>query len=114
MMRAGSDGSGRALREVMAMGKPAIVSDVGMLSDFVEDGKNGYVAKWDEHDLAEKMEALVTDDAKRKQFGENAKETASREMELPSASETDEELLRTPLTIGKKKVTSQIANTNPN
>jgi glycosyltransferase involved in cell wall biosynthesis len=76
MMRAGSDGSGRALREVMAMGKPAIVSDVGMLCDFVEDGKTGYVTKWDEHDLAQKMEDLIIDDTKRKQFGENAKETA--------------------------------------
>jgi glycosyltransferase involved in cell wall biosynthesis len=76
MMRAGSDGTGRALREVMSMGKPIIVSDVGMLSDFVEDGKNGYVTKWDEHDLATKMEALIVDDAKRKQFGNKAKETA--------------------------------------
>lgn len=76
MMRAGSDGSARALREVMAMGKPVIVSEMGMLPDLVEDGKTGYVTKWDEHDLAQKMEALITDDARRKQFGDSAKETA--------------------------------------
>ena len=44
MMRAGSDGTARALREVMAMGKPAIVSDRGMLPELVRDGYNGYVA----------------------------------------------------------------------
>ena len=64
----------------MAIGKPAIVSDVGMLSDFVEGGKNGYVTKWDEHNLTEKMEALITDDAKRKQFKENAKKLPAEEI----------------------------------
>jgi len=76
MMRAGSDGTARALREVMAMGKPAIVSDKGMLSELVEDGVSGYVTRWDEHDLAVKMEAMLIDEERRRRFGINAKETA--------------------------------------
>ena len=103
MMRAGSDGSARALREVMSMGKPAIVSDMGMLPELVEDGKTGYVSKWDEHDLAEKMEALITDDAKRKQFGENAKELAGEkwnyQVQAKKMKNFYEELLR----LGKRK-----------
>ena len=47
MMRAGSDGSARALREVMAMGKAAIVSDKGMLPELVHDGISGFVAQSD-------------------------------------------------------------------
>jgi len=76
MMRAGSDGSARALREVMSMGKPAVVSDVGMLCEIVEDGNTGYVAKWDEDDLADKMTSLLNDETKRKLFGTNAREVA--------------------------------------
>ena len=76
MMRAGSDGTARALREVMAMGIPAIVSDMGMLPELVEDGKTGFVVKPDERELAEKMVAILLDDEKRKILGVNARETA--------------------------------------
>jgi glycosyltransferase involved in cell wall biosynthesis len=103
MMRAGSDGSGRALREVMAMGKPAIVSDVGMLSDFVENGKSGYVTKWDENDLANKMEALITNDAKRKQFGDNAKETAREKWNYHLQAKQIKNFYEHLLQLGKRK-----------
>jgi glycosyltransferase involved in cell wall biosynthesis len=76
MMRAGSDGTARALREVMAMGKPAIVSDMGMLPELIEDGETGYVVKLDEHELAARFEEILSDDEKRKAFGIKAKGTA--------------------------------------
>ncbi len=75
MMRAGSDGTARALREVMAMGKPALVSDRGMLPELVEDGVDGFVAP-DEHALAERMERLLTDGALRTRLGEAARRKA--------------------------------------
>jgi len=76
MMRAGSDGSARALREVMGMGKPAIVSDAGMLEELVDNGESGFVTTWDENDLSIKMEDLLKDDGKRKAFGAKAAEKA--------------------------------------
>jgi len=76
MMRAGSDGSARALREVMAMGKPAIVSDMGMLPELVEDGKTGFVVQPEEHMLAEKVMALLSDKEMRNTFGINARASA--------------------------------------
>ena len=79
MMRAGSDGSGRALREVLSMGRPAIVSDRGMLPDLVDDGKTGFVTSWDAPDLAGKMEILVNDADIRQRFGENARSRADEE-----------------------------------
>lgn len=79
MMRAGSDGSGRALREVLSLGRPAIVSDKGMLPDLVEDGKTGFVSSWDAPDLADKMEILVKDADIRQRFGENARNRANEE-----------------------------------
>jgi glycosyltransferase involved in cell wall biosynthesis len=75
MMRAGSDGTARALREVMMMGKPAIVSDGGMLPELVKHGDNGYVVS-DEAQLAARMEQLSTDAELRARFGAQARKTA--------------------------------------
>ncbi len=78
MMRAGSDGTARALREVMGMGKPAIVSDRGMLPELVRDGYNGYVAG-DEQLLASRMEEVLTDDRLKERLGAQARKTALEE-----------------------------------
>ncbi|MGD0231709.1 MAG: glycosyltransferase family 4 protein [Syntrophorhabdales bacterium] len=78
MMRAGSDGTARALREVMGMGKPAIVSDRGMLPELVRDGHNGYVVS-DEHELAARMEQVLADEGLRERLGAEARKTAARE-----------------------------------
>ncbi len=78
MMRAGSDGTARALREVMGMGKPAIVSDRGMLPELVRDGYNGYVAG-DEQLLAARMEQVLTDDRLKGRLGAQARKTALEE-----------------------------------
>jgi glycosyltransferase involved in cell wall biosynthesis len=98
MMRAGSDGSGRALREVLSLGRPAIVSDRGMLPDLVDDGTTGFVTKWDASDLAAKMEVLVNDAATRQLFGENARRRANREwsftLQAKAMKNFYEELLR--------------------
>jgi glycosyltransferase involved in cell wall biosynthesis len=78
MMRAGSDGTARALREVMSMGKPAIVSDRGMLPELVRDGVNGYVVSG-ERQLAARIEELAADDKLRTAFGAAARKTAVEE-----------------------------------
>lgn len=75
MMRAGSDGTARALREVLSMGKPAIVSHRGMLPDLVEDGRTGYVVT-DEDQLAQRMERLLTNERLREQMGAAARKRA--------------------------------------
>jgi glycosyltransferase involved in cell wall biosynthesis len=80
MMRAGSDGTARALREVMGMGRPALVSDRGMLPELVTDGVNGYVAA-DEHQLAARMEEVLSDEALRERLGAQARRTALEEWE---------------------------------
>ena len=69
MMRAGTDGTARALREVMSMGVPSVVSDLGMLPELVDDGINGFVVKPQEHILAENIIELLLDEEKRQIFG---------------------------------------------
>ena len=86
MMRAGSDGTARALREVMGMGKPAVVSDLGMLPELVRDGYNGFVAA-DEQTLAARMEQVLSDASLRETLGANARKTAVGEWDYKAQAE---------------------------
>lgn len=76
MMRAGSDGTARALREVMSMGVPAIVSDSGMLPELVTDGVDGFVVQPREEVLAERLRQILKDENMRLAFGTRAREKA--------------------------------------
>jgi glycosyltransferase involved in cell wall biosynthesis len=79
MMRAGSDGSARALREVMAMGKAAIVSDSGMLPELVRDGVSGFVVGQDPQELADRMERVLVDEMLKSAFEKSAQKIAAEE-----------------------------------
>lgn len=103
MMRAGSDGSARALREVMAMGRPAIVSDMGMLPELVENGKTGFVVKPDEHMLAEKIKILFLDKTTRDAFGKNAEKKAVTEWNYSRQAKKLAEFYRKLLTLRTQK-----------
>jgi L-malate glycosyltransferase len=103
MMRAGSDGSARALREVIAMGKPAIVSDSGILPELVQQGVTGYVVKPDARDLAEKMETLLNDEQKRRSFGDRGREMAIREWDYLGGAEKMKAFYEKLLQLGKRR-----------
>lgn len=103
MMRAGSDGSARALREVLGMGVPAVVSNKGMLPDLVDNGRTGYVVSWDANDLAGKIELLVTDVATRKGFGENAREKALKEWSYHSQAKAMVKFYESLVRMGKRR-----------
>ncbi len=102
MMRAGSDGTARALREVMAMGKPAIVSDLGMLPELVEDGKSGYVVGLDEQELAAKMEAILGDTQRRESFGVYARQTAIKKWNYAAQAQSMKTFYEKLLALKKK------------
>lgn len=79
MMRAGSDGTARALREVMSMGVPPVVSDSGMLPELVNDGIDGFVVQPHEDLLAERLRQILTDDILRASLGVRAREKAIKQ-----------------------------------
>jgi len=79
MMNAGSDGTARALREVMSMGVPAVVSDAGMLPELVKDGIDGFVVSADEYQLAEKITMILKNNDLRYRFGAMARQKALTE-----------------------------------
>jgi glycosyltransferase involved in cell wall biosynthesis len=103
MMRAGSDGTARALREVLGMGKPAIVSTQGMLSELVIDGQTGYAVDPDEHELADRMVRLLSDDAMRAQFGINARNYALSEWDYNTQASRLIDFYKKLLELGKRR-----------
>ena len=72
----GSDGSCRAVREAMAMGKPMIVSRRGMLPELIEHEKHGLVIDDTPENIAKAILFLVENPEKREEMGRNAREKA--------------------------------------
>ena len=103
MMRAGSDGSARALREVMAMGKPAVVSDLGMLPELVDNGKSGFVSRPEGDEVAEKLLAILTDDRKRESFGEYARQSAREKWSYAAQAQAMARFYEKLLKMGRRK-----------
>jgi glycosyltransferase involved in cell wall biosynthesis len=102
-LMAGSDGTARALREAMAMGKPAIVADRGMLPELVEDGVSGFVVEDTPEALAEATLQLLRYPELIKRMGEAAYEKAHKEFRLDKQAETVERFYQTMLGLGRWK-----------
>jgi len=68
----GSDGSCRAVKEAMAMGKPVIAARRGMLPEIIGDGKEGMVIDDSSFNLAKAMLNLAKNDDLRRKMGEAA------------------------------------------
>jgi glycosyltransferase involved in cell wall biosynthesis len=75
----GSDGSCRAVREAMAMGKPVICARRGMLPEIVTDGVTGLVVDDTPENLAAAMVRLARDRKLRRAMGRAARKKAERD-----------------------------------
>jgi len=91
----GTDGSCRAVREAMAMGKPVIVSNRGMLPEIVEDGVSGLVVDDTPENLAHAISALLKDGTVRKKMGEAARKRMSEEYNSTIQNEKIENVYET-------------------
>jgi glycosyltransferase involved in cell wall biosynthesis len=78
MLVPGSDGTCRALREAMAMGKPAVVARRGMLPEIVEHGVTGFVIDDTPESLSEALLSLAQNPQLRIKMGEEARKAAMR------------------------------------
>lgn len=90
----GSDGSCRAVREAMAMGKPVVVANRGMLPEIVEDGVNGLVVDDSPENLAHAISLLIKDKQLRATMGEAARKKMHEECNLTRQLEKIEEVYR--------------------
>ena len=84
----GSDGTCRAARELLAMGKPVVVAERGMLKEIVPDGEAGIVTDGSVEGLAEALLALGRDLEKRKALAGGARRLAETRYALgPQAAQ---------------------------
>lgn len=78
----GSDASCRAVREAMALGKPIIAANRGMLPEIVDHETNGLIIEDTHHTLAQAIIRLANDRALREKLGRNALEKAHTQFSL--------------------------------
>lgn len=78
----GTDGTCRAVREAMAMGKPAIVASRGMLPEIVEDGKDGLVFEGSAEGLFNALARLARNRAELHSMGRAARQKAASRFSL--------------------------------
>ena len=77
LLMPGFDGTARAVREAMALGKPCVVSDFGMLPDIVPHERAGLIVRRDDPAaLAQAWLALIRDPDRRRRFGLGARREA--------------------------------------
>jgi glycosyltransferase involved in cell wall biosynthesis len=88
---------GTVVCEVMSRGKPVIGTKPGGHTDLIVDGQTGFlVPAGDVSALAEAMQTLIADDARRERFGEAARLRAdlfTPEVSLPRIEQFYEELV---------------------
>ncbi len=73
LLMPGSDGTARAVREALSLGKPCVVSDYYMLPEIVRHEKTGLVVSDDPKTLADAWLCLIRDKDKRDRMGQAAR-----------------------------------------
>jgi glycosyltransferase involved in cell wall biosynthesis len=102
-LMAGSDGTARALREAMAMGKPVIVADRGILSELVEHNISGLVVQDTPEELAKATLQLLRHKTLRVKMGLAARQKAYQEFRLDRQAEEVEKFYQKMIVLGKWK-----------
>jgi glycosyltransferase involved in cell wall biosynthesis len=102
-LMAGSDGTARALREAMAMGKPVVVANRGMLPELVEDGISGLVVNDTPEKLAHAVLRLLRHPEMREDLGKAAYQKAHQDFPLDRQVEAVEGFYQEMIRLGKWK-----------
>ena len=90
----GSDGSCRAVREVMAMGIPVIAANRGMLPEIVDNNSTGFVIEDTPENLATAILKLTRDKGLRKRFAEGSLKRAQEAFASESMAVQVEEVYK--------------------
>lgn len=84
----GTDGTCRAVREAMAMAKPIVAANRGMLPELVENGQTGFIFDNSADDLFEKLHRLQKDRAEARRMGQAAREKTLADFTLEGQAQT--------------------------
>jgi glycosyltransferase involved in cell wall biosynthesis len=99
----GSDGSCRAVREAMALGKPVIAARRGLLPELVRHGETGLVVDDSPEYLAEAIVRLAADPPLRERLGRAAREDALRRFSPGTQAAAVEGFYRRLLELGPRR-----------
>jgi glycosyltransferase involved in cell wall biosynthesis len=102
-LMAGSDGTARALREAMAMGKPVIVANRGMLPELVEEGVSGLVVDDTPEGLANATLRYLRQPEMREAMGKAAYQKAHQDFQLERQVESVERFYEEMIHLGKRR-----------
>jgi glycosyltransferase involved in cell wall biosynthesis len=105
-LMAGSDGTARALREAMAMGKPVIVANRGMLPELVEHGISGLVVNDSPEELFQATLQLLHHPEMREALGKAAYQKAHQDFQLDRQVEAVELFYQEMIRLGKRERSS--------
>ncbi len=84
-----------AVLEALSRGLPVIATDVGMLSDFVGEGRTGYLVKVGDVDaIARRLIALAADPGKRRAIGDAAQRSVRAQYDMAIVAPQIERELR--------------------
>jgi glycosyltransferase involved in cell wall biosynthesis len=73
-----TEGMPTVIAEAFAAGAPVVATRVGGIPDVVDDGVNGFIVEQRRPDLlADRIELLVTDDGRRREMADKARERAA-------------------------------------
>ncbi|MBI4834185.1 MAG: glycosyltransferase family 4 protein [Planctomycetes bacterium] len=100
----GSDGSCRAAREMMAMGKPLIVSRRGILPELIQNNLNGLVIDDTIENLINAVKQLINNRALITQYGKAARARAIENFSLDKQVKQIEQIYQSVLPAGSQQV----------
>ena len=90
-----NEGTPVSIIEAMAAARPVIATNVGGVSDIVQDGITGYLVDLDNDNIfSEKLSDLIKDSEKRKQFGVAGRKIASERFSKHRLIKETEQLYR--------------------
>ncbi len=69
------DAAPMVVREAAVMGTPSVMVRGSTAAEIIRDGENGYLCENDALDLARVISTAISDEEKRRQVGQNARET---------------------------------------
>jgi len=88
----GSDGSCRAVLEMMSLAKPVIVSRIGILPEIIDNEVNGLVIDDTPEQLAQAIRNLAANQDNRVKYGLSARAKAIRDFRIESVAKKAEEI----------------------
>jgi glycosyltransferase involved in cell wall biosynthesis len=85
---------GLVLLEAMASGLPIVATNVGGIPEILEDGKEGFLTKPDDKEIAEALAKLLGNKTMREEMGKNGRKKATEKYEWKVVGEKIEETYR--------------------